>query len=201
MNFYNAAGTMAMADFQNLVGGLPVRNFTAGQQADTNAGDPFKMGGDYIGELNTSRGGLQTHSCMPGCVIQCSNVYHNAEGEEVVSPIEYETLGLLGTNCGITDPDDLAGLNYIANDMGVDTIETGAMLGVLDGRGVGRIWRCELHDRGAERDPLGYGTGQTFGRRARRAWAKHYNVARVPVIKKQAISAYDPRVVEAPASR
>jgi aldehyde:ferredoxin oxidoreductase len=66
------------------------------------------MGGDYIGELNTSRGGQQTHPCMPGCVIQCSNVYHDAEGKEVVSPVEYETLGLLGTNCGISDPDDLA---------------------------------------------------------------------------------------------
>ena len=37
----------------------------------------------------------------------------------------------MGTNCGITDPDDLARLNNIANDLGIDTIETGAMMGVL----------------------------------------------------------------------
>ena len=74
---------------------------------------------------------------MPGCVIQCSNVYHDASGKEVVSPVEYETLGLLGTNCGIGDPDDLAQLNYIANDLGVDTIETGAMLAVLMEAGLG----------------------------------------------------------------
>ncbi len=76
------------------------------------------MGGDYIGQLNKSRGGEQTHACMPGCVIQCSNVYHDADGKEVVSPVEYETLGLLGTNCGIGDPDDLAQLNYICQRPG-----------------------------------------------------------------------------------
>jgi len=124
---------------QNQMGGLPVRNFSAGRLADVSAGEKFKMGGDYIGQLNTSRGGEQTHACMPGCVIQCSNVYHDASGKEVVSPVEYETLGLLGTNCGITDPDDLAQLNYVANDLGVDTIELGATLAVLMEAGLGNF--------------------------------------------------------------
>ena len=74
-NFYAKLGTMGMADVQNQMGGLPVRNFSAGQLANVAAGEKFKMGGDYIGQLNTSRGGEQTHACMPGCVIQCSNVY------------------------------------------------------------------------------------------------------------------------------
>ncbi|MBI4594088.1 MAG: aldehyde ferredoxin oxidoreductase, partial [Candidatus Rokubacteria bacterium] len=136
-NFYAALGTMGMADVQNQMGGLPVRNFSAGQLADTKAGEKFKLGADYIGPLNTSRGGEQTHACMPGCVIQCSNVYHDAAGKEVVSPVEYETLGLLGSNCGLTDPDDLAQLNFVANDLGVDTIELGATLGVLMEASVG----------------------------------------------------------------
>ena len=46
-------------------------------------------------------------------------MYTDADGKELVSPVEYETLGLLGTNCGIADPDHLAQLNYIANDLGV----------------------------------------------------------------------------------
>src|SRR5216683_1244225 len=136
-NFYSKVGTMGMADLQNTLGGLPVRNFSAGQQANVAAGEKFKMGGEYIGELNTSRGGEQTHACMPGCVIQCSNVYADASGKEVVSPVEYETLGLLGSNCGLTEPDDLAQLNFVANDLGVDTIELGGMLGVLMEAGVG----------------------------------------------------------------
>ena len=193
MNFYNAVGTMGMADFQNHIGGLPVRNFSAGQVDD---GQPFKMGGDYIGELNTSRGGIQTHACMPGCVIQCSNVYHNAEGKEVVSPVEYETLGLLGTNCGINDPDTLAGLNHIANDLGVDTIETGAMLGVLMEAGLAPFGDVNWMVQALAEIRSGSEQGRLWAQGTARV-GEAYGAKRVPVIKKQAISAYDPRVVEA----
>ncbi len=195
MNFYNKVGTMGMADYQNYMGGLPVRNFTGGQLADVSAGETFKMGGDYIGELNTGRGGEQTHACMPGCVIQCSNVYYDAEGKEMVSPVEYETLGLLGTNCGIADPDQLAQLNYIANDLGIDTIETGATLAVLMDAGL-----APFGDLDFMVDCLAHiGAGTEEGRLWAQGTARvgeHYHVQRVPVIKKQAISAYDPRVVE-----
>jgi aldehyde:ferredoxin oxidoreductase len=195
-NFYQPLGTMGMADLQNQMGGLPVNNFSLGQQVNISTGEKFKMGGSYIAELNTSRGGEQTHACMPGCVIQCSNVYVDAAGKEVVSPVEYETLGLLGTNCGLTDPDDLAQLNHVCNDLGVDTIETGAMLAVLMEAGLGPFGdprfmaAClrEIHD-GTEK-------GRVWAQGTARV-GEHYQVRRVPVIKKQAISAYDPRVVEA----
>ncbi|MBW7882310.1 MAG: aldehyde ferredoxin oxidoreductase [Caldilineaceae bacterium] len=195
MNFYNKVGTMGMADFQNYLGGLPVRNFSAGQVADVSQGEQFKMGGDYIGELNTTRGGQQTHPCMPGCVIQCSNVYFSAEGKEVVSPVEYETLGLLGTNCGITDPDNLAQLNYLANDLGVDSIETGATLAVLMEAGLGKFGDVEFMAEAMAELHKGTEQGRLWAQGTARV-GEHYKVRRVPVIKKQAISAYDPRVVE-----
>ncbi|HVQ74829.1 MAG TPA: aldehyde ferredoxin oxidoreductase C-terminal domain-containing protein [Candidatus Binatia bacterium] len=194
--FYAKIGTMGMADLQNYLGGLPVNNFSAGRQADTAAGEVFKMGGEFIAPLNVSRGGDHTHACMPGCVIQCSNVYHDASGKEVVSPVEYETLGLLGTNCGLTEPDDLAQLNFIANDLGVDTIEVGAMLAVLMEAGLGAFGDARfMADCLAE-----IKQGTELGRRWAAGTARvgeYYQVRRVPVIKKQAISAYDPRVVEA----
>jgi aldehyde:ferredoxin oxidoreductase len=196
MNFYNKVGTMGMADFQNYLGGLPVRNFSAGRLADVSAGEVFKMGGDYIGELNTSRGGQQTHPCMPGCVIQCSNVYHDADGKEVVSPVEYETLGILGTNCSITDPDDLAALNAIANDLGVDTIELGGTLGVLMEAGIGQFGDVQWMGQALGELRLGAEQGRLWAQGTARV-GEHYGVKRIPVIKKQAISAYDPRVVEA----
>ena len=195
-NFYAKIGTMGMADVQNQMGGLPVRNFSAGRQADVSAGEKFKMGGDYIGQLNTSRGGEQTHACMPGCVIQCSNVYHDASGKEVVSPVEYETLGLLGTNCGISDPDDLAQLNYVANDLGVDTIELGATLAVLMEAGLGVFGDVKFMADCLVEIRKGTEKGRLWAQGTARA-GEHYKVSRVPVIKKQAISAYDPRVVEA----
>jgi aldehyde:ferredoxin oxidoreductase len=195
-NFYAPIGTMGMADVQNQMGGLPVRNFSAGRLADTSAGETFKLGGEYIGPLNTSRGGEQTHACMPGCVIQCSNVYHDASGKEVVSPVEYETLGLLGSNCGLTDPDDLARLNAVANDLGVDTIETGATLAVLMEAGLGAFGDARFMGECLEEIRRGTEKGRLWAQGTARV-GEHYKVRRVPVIKKQAISAYDPRVVEA----
>src|SRR5947207_796548 len=195
-NFYSKVGTMGMADLQNTLGGLPVRNFSAGQQANVAAGEKFKMGGEYIGQLNTSRGGEQTHACMPGCVIQCSNVYADANGKEVVSPVEYETLGLLGTNCGLSDPDELAQMNYIANDLGVDTIETGATLAVLMEAGLGAFGDVKFMADCLAEIRQGTEKGKLWAQGTARV-GEHYNVRRVPVIKKQAISAYDPRVIEA----
>lgn len=196
VNFYQKIGTMGMADLQNTLGGLPVRNFSAGQMANVAAGEKFKMGGEYISQLNVSRGGDHTHACMPGCVIQCSNVYHDAAGKEVVSPVEYETLGLLGTNCGLSDPDDLAQMNYIANDLGVDTIETGAMIAVLMDAGLGAFGDVAFMADVLAEIRQGTEKGRIWAQGTARV-GEHYNVRRVPVIKKQAISAYDPRVVEA----
>jgi aldehyde:ferredoxin oxidoreductase len=196
VNFYAKIGTMGMADMQNTLGGLPVRNFSAGQMVDVSTGEKFKMGGEYISQLNVSRGGEHTHACMPGCVIQCSNVYHDANGKEVVSPVEYETLGLLGTNCGLGDPDDLAQMNHIANDLGVDTIETGATLAVLMEAGLGAFGDVAFMADCLAEIRKGTDKGRLWAQGTARV-GEHYKVRRVPVIKKQAISAYDPRVVEA----
>ncbi|MEM7348180.1 MAG: aldehyde ferredoxin oxidoreductase C-terminal domain-containing protein, partial [Chloroflexota bacterium] len=193
-DFFGAVGTMGMADYTNHIGGLPVRNFSSGQMTDTNE-EAFKMGGDYITKLNNSRGGNHTHACMPGCVIQCSNVYVNEEGEEVASPIEYETLGLLGTNCGVDDPDDLAALNFIANDLGVDTIETGAMLAVLMEAGLAEFGDVGFMTEALAEIHKGTEKGRLWAQATARV-GEHYKLDRVPVIKKQAISAYDPRVIE-----
>ncbi len=195
VEFYNRVGTMGMADTMNFMGGLPVRNFTAGQLADVKAGADFRMGGDYIGELNTGRGGEQTHACMPGCVIQCSNIYVDAEGKEVVSPVEYETLGILGTNCGLTHPDDLAAVNYLCNDMGVDTIETGGTLGVLMDCGVAEFGDVTWMGAALAEIRMGTQQGKLWAQGTARV-GEHHGSKRVPVIKSQAISAYDPRVAE-----
>lgn len=189
---YNKIGTMAMADYINHVGGLPVNNFSTGRQTTP---EDFKMGGEYIRDLNVSRGGKHTHACMPGCVIQCSNVYVDDDGNEIASPVEYETLGLLGTNCGIKDPDDLAALNWIANDLGVDTIETGAMIAVLMDAGLAEFGDVEFMSKVLGEIRAGTENGRIWAQGTARV-GEHYNAARVPVVKKQAISAYDPRVIE-----
>ena len=186
-------GTAAVGDFTNHVGGLPVRNFTAGQLTPDKAA--FKLGGTHIRERNLARGGQTAHPCMPGCMIECSNVYADENGKEMVSPLEYETLGLVGSNCGLDDPDDVAALNAVINDLGCDTIEIGAMLGVLMDAGQG-----EFGDKGFMMAALAdIRAGNERGRllaQGAAAVGEHYGISRVPVIKRQGISAYDPRVIE-----
>ena len=186
-------GTATVGDFTNYIGGLPVRNFSVGQlTADR---DAFKLGGSHIRERNLARGGQTAHACMPGCMIECSNVYMDAQGKELVSPLEYETLGLMGSNCGLEDPDDVARLNAVVNDMGVDTIEVGATLGVLMEAGLGAFGDADFMMAALEDIRSGNERGQLLAQGAARV-GEHLGVTRVPVIKRQAISAYDPRVIE-----
>ncbi len=194
VQLYKDYGTAAMADYTNHIGGLPVRNFTSGRHVDTNDGT-MKMGGEFIRQQNMERGGEPAHACMPGCTIECSNVYADANGKEIVSPVEYETLGLMGTNCGVGDPDDLARLNYIANDLGIDTIETGAMMGVLLDAGLAEFGDVKFLEHVLEEIRAGTPDGRLWAQGTARV-GNHYKVPRAPVIKQQAISAYDPRVIE-----
>ncbi len=186
-------GTAMVGDLTNTLGGLPVRNFTAGA-VDTKGG-PLMVGGNYIHDLNTERGGMTSHACMPGCLIKCSNIYVDEDGNDMVSPLEYETIGLMGTNCGLEHPDDIARVNAVANDLGVDTIETGAMLAVLMDGGIGEFGDVAFMLEAMQDIRLGNERGQILAQGTARV-GEHYGVDRVPVIKKQAISAYDPRVVE-----
>ncbi|MDA0241491.1 MAG: aldehyde ferredoxin oxidoreductase, partial [Proteobacteria bacterium] len=187
-------GTAMVADFTNKVGGLPTRNFSSGQiHSDRDA--PFKLGGQYIRELNMERGGEPAHACMPGCQIQCSNIYVNEKGEEMVSPMEYETIGLMGSNCGLEHPDDVATVNYIANDLGVDTIQVGAAIGVMMETDEGDFGDVQFMIDVMEDMRVGNERGKILAQGTARV-GEHYGVARIPVVKKQGISAYDPREIE-----
>ncbi len=190
----NKLGTALVADVINYAGGIPVRNFSSGQMVDPSKNTLF-LGGAHIRERNLERGGEPTHACMPGCMISCSNVYADKDGNEMVSPLEYETLGLMGSNCGLTDPDDVAILNNICNDLGVDTIETGAALAVMMDAGLAEFGDTAFMQEVLDELKAGAGRGRILAMGAARAGA-HYQAARVPAIKRQAISAYDPRVIE-----
>lgn len=189
-------GTAMVSDLTNTLGALPTDNFSAGSVPLVDGA--HIMGGDHIHERNTGRGGDPSHACMPGCLIKCSNVYMNKDGQEVVSPLEYETIGLLGTNCGLRDPDEVAMLNEIANDLGVDTIELGGMIGVLMEAGHAKFGDVDFMVGVLNELRHGSDLGRLYAAGTARVGA-HFNVRRVPVIKKQAISAYDPRIIEVTA--
>jgi len=189
---YADYGTAAMTSMCNAYGGLPTRNFSAGQfeKAD-------KLSGEHMRKLLLERGGDSetTHACMNGCVIRCSNVFGGPDGKAIVSPLEYETIGLLGSNLGIDNLDDVAKLNWEANDLGLDSIELGAALGVAAEAGL-----MDFGDGTRALELVGEirsGTqlGRTLGNGAD-AVGREFNIRRVPTVKGQAMSAYDPRAIK-----
>jgi aldehyde:ferredoxin oxidoreductase len=189
---YADYGTAAMTMLCFSHGGLPTRNFSSGDFAGAE-----KISGEAMRELILARGGegQTTHACMPGCVIRCSNCYAGSDGKKITSPVEYETIGLLGANLGIDDLDVIAHLNRQINDLGLDTIEVGAALGVAAEAGLmafGDGQRAlELLDEIRRGTPL----GRVLGQGAVVA-GKVFGVTRVPAVKGQAISAYDPRAIK-----
>jgi aldehyde:ferredoxin oxidoreductase len=113
----------------------------------------------------------------------------------IVSPLEYETIGLMGSNLGINSLDTIARLNWVVNDLGLDSIETGAALGVAAEAG---LLKWGDGQRALELlDEIRKGTdlGCTLGNGAV-ATGRKYGVERVPAVKGQAMSAYEPRAIK-----
>lgn len=186
---YGTASTLALVD---RLGGLPTKNFSLGRFDGVG-----RIDGDALHDLIKARGGAGecSHACMAGCVIRCSNVVPAADGSEAVSPLEYETLGLMGSNLGLDDLDAIARLNWLANDLGLDTIEVGATLGVMAEAGLVRFGDGPGFARILEDIPTGSLLGRLAGNGCGLA-GRMLGVRRVPVAKNQAFGAYDPRGVK-----
>ncbi len=182
-------GTPAVLTLCNEIGILPTRNFSAG--SFEKAGE---ICGDKVAELIAERGGEGRSGtpCVRGCVISCSNVFPDAAGRKTVASIQYENIALLGSNCGIGNLDDIAELDELCNQVGVDAIETGAAIGVAMEAGVIAFGDAE----GAKDLVRQIGRGTWLGRIIGNGvvvTGKVLGVRRVPAIKGQAIAAYDPR--------
>jgi aldehyde:ferredoxin oxidoreductase len=169
------------------MGSLPTRNFSSGsfEQSAT-------LRGEHMRDVILARGGRIGTRCMPGCVIACRNVYVDAAGVPIVGTIQYETIALLGANLGLGNLDDVARLNYLCNDFGLDTIETGAALGVAIEAGLARYGDFESI-AGLLRQ---VGEGTTLGRLigcGAVATGRVLGIRRVPATLGQAMPGYDPR--------
>jgi aldehyde:ferredoxin oxidoreductase len=189
---YADYGTAAIALMCDGLGALPTRNFSSGHFEGVE-----KISGETMRDMLLARGGDSetTHACMAGCIIRCSNCFGSTTGDKIVSPIEYETIGLVGSNLGIDSLDEVAKLNWEINDLGLDTIEIGAALGVAAEAGLMEFGDAasamKLVHEIRQRTPL----GRVLGHGAAMA-GQVLGVRRVPVAKGQAISAYDPRAIK-----
>ena len=188
----NTYGTAALVNVINEAGAFPTRNFREGRFEGA-----AKISGEAINEICNKRGGVGKtgHNCTPGCIIKCSNVYPKADGTELVSVQEYESVWSLGANCGIDDLDVTGELIRLCNDYGLDTIEAGVTLGVAMEAGLAEFGdgkkAIELMHEIGEGTPL----GRILGNGAD-ATARAFGVVRSPTVKGQGMPAYEPRAIK-----
>ncbi len=183
-------GTSAIVAAVNEMGAFPTRNFGAGSfEAAEN------LTGQRLREITLERGGKVGTTCMTGCVIACCNVFVDEGGEPIVSTLQYETIGLLGSNLGIGSLDEVARLNRLCNDYGLDSIEAGAALGVAAEAGLARFG--DEANFAALLDEIAAGSvlGRVLGQGAA-VTGRVLGASRVPVAKGQAMPAYDPRALK-----
>ncbi len=182
-----ALGTAVLVNVINEAGTFPTKNFRTGRFEHAQ-----DISGEKMAENSEARGGITTEPCHPGCVIKCSNVYHDKDGKYLTTGFEYETIWAFGAHTTIKELDDIAMLDRLCDDFGLDTIETGVTLGIAmeggmipwgDGKAAIDLL-SKVGDGAPEGKIIGSGaafTGEALG------------VDRVPVVKKQSMPAYDPR--------
>jgi aldehyde:ferredoxin oxidoreductase len=184
--------TVWSLDIDNGQGALQTYNYHQGSFDKAR-----NINADRFMELNRARVGSSGmgHSCSPGCVVQCSNLFYGPTGELVTAAFEYETLTFLGSNLGIDDIDAIARMDRKCDGLGIDTIETGSAIGILNDVGLfefGDVARAE-----ALIEEIAKGTlmGRVLGN-GTQLTAKVFGIDRVPTVKGQAISAHSGRALK-----
>ena len=185
-------GTASLGDIINEMGCYPALNFTNGRYEDYE-----DISAETLTTMEKERGGngAPTHGCHTGCQIRCSGLFYDKNGQYVTKQPEYETIWAVGANCGIHDLDAIARIDRLCDDLGIDTMETGCTIAMLMEAGVLKQGDAEAamaliaeigHDTKKGR-MLGAGT-ESVG--------KAHGVKRIPVVKGQAMAAYDPRALK-----
>jgi aldehyde:ferredoxin oxidoreductase len=184
-------GTSAFVDVANMLNTFVYQNRTEGQSPDVE-----NLSGARITESFAKRGG-KMHACLTGCVVQCSNIVNDAEGNYLTSGLEFETLTLLGSNVAIDSWEYVAELDRLCDDVGLDTIETGAALAVLMDAGRAEWGDAEEAKRIiAEEIAEGTELGRIVGNGAVSV-GRAFEHSRVPAVKGQSLPAWDARPLKA----
>ncbi|MDI6756296.1 MAG: aldehyde ferredoxin oxidoreductase family protein [Thermodesulfobacteriota bacterium] len=103
------------------IGDLPIKNWSQGKWTE----GAKKISGQELNEKY-----LKKQFFCASCPVGCGRTVGGTIDpflEETGGP-EYETLGMLGSNCLIDDLPSIMRLNELTNRLGLDTIETGAVV-------------------------------------------------------------------------
>ncbi len=110
-------GTPMLVDVTNEMGIHPTRNFTQGVNPHRRRLDADAVADVRIGD----------RACAT-CPLGCGN-FTSVNGVQVEGP-EYETLCLGGSNCDINDMEQVMRFNRACDDLGLDTMSTGNVIGL-----------------------------------------------------------------------
>jgi aldehyde:ferredoxin oxidoreductase len=139
-------GTTIVTSWCDEVGALPTRNFSSGH---------FDKGKSLYGPVMREKIVITDKGCF-GCPSPCGKYSRMKKYKTNVEGPEYETIGMLGSNLGISDIEDVAEANRLCDDLGIDTISTGGVIG----------WAIECFQKGiltsADTDGLELSFGNSY---------------------------------------
>jgi len=183
-------GTAGLVAPVNSMGAFPSYNATKGVL------EGWEMiSGETLTQIMKERGGGPGHMGCAQCIIHCSNVYLDKQGKYVTSSLEYETIWSFGGMTGIKDMDTIAQLDFLCDDIGLDTINTGVAVAVAMDAGYKKFGDGQAALQMVEEIGQGTEIGRVLGN-GPAAVGRHFNHPRIPAVKGQSIAAYDPRAMQ-----
>lgn len=114
---YRALGTVANLATFNRLAALPTRNFQASTFDGADA-----LSGEVL-SVTRERGRGSCRSCTIGC-----EHFFEVRPGEAPQKMEYENVLALGPLCGISDPETVLSASRLCDELGMDTISTGATI-------------------------------------------------------------------------
>ncbi len=147
-------GTQVLYNAINGAGLLPACNFQWGMSVEANKAGGEAMVGEVEGVPRTL---IAARGCCRTCPIHCARPSRIPEPRPDYVTIgegegpEYESAWALGGDCGIQDLLAITEANYLCNELGIDTISTGATIACA----------FELCEKGAlDLSEVGYAKGE-----------------------------------------
>jgi len=132
--FWKRQGTMSTIEWSNANSVLPTYNYREGVFEEAEA-----IGGFAMERIKVSNRGC------PQCNMTCGNVVGDSDGKD--SELDYENVVMLGSNIGLGDLKQVAALNRVADELGLDTISLGNVLGFV----------MEASERGLMKEKVSWG--------------------------------------------
>jgi aldehyde:ferredoxin oxidoreductase len=189
-------GTAGLVELINLINMLPHRNFRDNRHRDE---DVEKVSGETLTKKLLQRA-AGCYLCPMGCQ------RHTRVGDKKGEGPEYETMVMIGPDCDIYDLEAITRVNYLCNELGMDTISFGGTLacamelfdrGILQAKDFDgldlRFGRSDLLDELARRIAFRQGIGDRLAEGSYRLAESCGHPELSMTIKKQEIPAYDPR--------